>query len=156
MLATNDAAGADRQGRTLEGSGPVATIDPSRLLKPSLSSPSLDLAPMMTSGNTMTREGSSKVQRHLTPLQLKPPTVTAAEQAAASVSPPVSMRRKRRAMMAAKLDTQALGSPVAPSAEPAFEKLVMEAAARVRLQFNEGQRAARASALRAHRVSAAW
>lgn len=74
----------------------------------------------------------------------------------APVSAAVAVRRRRRAMMSAKLTSQGLRSPVAD--EEGFQRIVTEAAARMHLRFStDHQRdTRRATALRGHRVSAAF
>eukprot|EP00035_Acanthoeca_spectabilis_P007326 m.135381 g.135381 ORF g.135381 m.135381 type:complete len:148 (-) comp13903_c0_seq2:236-679(-) len=102
-------------------------------------------------------EPKYKAKARVAPLLINSPQEPTDSDSSSSVSPPVAVRRKRRAMMAAKLDSQALLSPVAPAMEPAFDKLVTEAAVRIRLRFNGTQRdARRGTALRGHRVSAAF
>lgn len=60
-------------------------------------------------------------------------------------------------MIEAKLEAQALRSPVAPSAELAFGRLVSEAAVRVRLRHTEPHgNPQRNAAFLANRVSVAW
>jgi len=57
--------------------------------------------------------------------------------------------------MAAKLEGYARQSPVSPAAEPAFEKLVTEAAVRVRRRFASSSKE-RDTTLLTYRVSTSW